>query len=104
MIMSRAQPRQSVMEIASTTMKSPSNALRHLCESSALQNSTQTLKLRGNCLFLFVFKLDLLSSSLSQHLIWYSHTMGHICFLCKAEGEADNLFTGDTLFVAGCGR
>ena len=33
-----------------------------------------------------------------------SHTMGHICFLCKAPGAEDLIFTGDTLFVAGCGR
>ena len=33
-----------------------------------------------------------------------SHTMGHICFLCTAPGAEDLIFTGDTLFVAGCGR
>jgi hydroxyacylglutathione hydrolase len=32
------------------------------------------------------------------------HTMGHICYLCKASSAEDLVFTGDTLFVAGCGR
>lgn len=32
------------------------------------------------------------------------HTMGHICFLCSSESSEDVIFTGDTLFVAGCGR
>jgi len=32
------------------------------------------------------------------------HTMGHICFLCKSGSSEDLVFTGDTLFVAGCGR
>lgn len=33
------------------------------------------------------------------------HTQGHICYLCNEEGSSEKLiFTGDTLFVGGCGR
>ncbi len=34
------------------------------------------------------------------------HTQGHICYYVKpaAEGESPAVFTGDTLFLAGCGR
>lgn len=33
------------------------------------------------------------------------HTLGHICYLCSEEGSPErNIFTGDTLFVGGCGR
>lgn len=32
------------------------------------------------------------------------HTNGHICFLCREEGSTAAVFTGDTLFVGGCGR
>jgi hydroxyacylglutathione hydrolase len=32
------------------------------------------------------------------------HTTGHICYYVNAQGEAQAVFTGDTLFVAGCGR
>lgn len=33
-----------------------------------------------------------------------SHTLGHICYLCKEAGSQDIIFTGDTMFVGGCGR
>lgn len=33
------------------------------------------------------------------------HTLGHICYLCSEEGSPErNIFTGDTLFIGGCGR
>ena len=33
------------------------------------------------------------------------HTQGHICYLCSEEGTSEKLiFTGDTLFIGGCGR
>lgn len=32
------------------------------------------------------------------------HTNGHICYYLTAEGQTPAVFTGDTLFVAGCGR
>ncbi|XP_044272466.1 hydroxyacylglutathione hydrolase, mitochondrial [Tribolium madens] len=32
------------------------------------------------------------------------HTTGHICYYVNAAGEPPAVFTGDTLFVAGCGR
>ena len=33
------------------------------------------------------------------------HTQGHICYLCSEEGSSEKLiFTGDTLFIGGCGR
>ncbi|KAK4874833.1 hypothetical protein RN001_014193 [Aquatica leii] len=32
------------------------------------------------------------------------HTSGHICYYLTAEGQTPAIFTGDTLFVAGCGK
>lgn len=32
------------------------------------------------------------------------HTTGHICYLVEEDGSAPAVFTGDTLFIAGCGR
>lgn len=32
------------------------------------------------------------------------HTNGHICYYLTAEGQTPAVFTGDTLFIAGCGR
>lgn len=32
------------------------------------------------------------------------HTMGHICYLVESGSSVPALFTGDTLFVGGCGR
>jgi len=32
------------------------------------------------------------------------HTTGHICYYMTSEGQTPSVFTGDTLFVAGCGR
>lgn len=32
------------------------------------------------------------------------HTTGHICYLVHSPGEPCAVFTGDTLFVGGCGR
>ncbi|CAL8467039.1 g6575 [Coccomyxa elongata] len=32
------------------------------------------------------------------------HTLGHICYMCEEGTSERNIFTGDTLFVAGCGR
>ena len=33
------------------------------------------------------------------------HTLGHICYLCSEEGSPGrSVFTGDTLFIGGCGR
>lgn len=32
------------------------------------------------------------------------HTTGHICYYLTAPGQTPAVFTGDTLFVAGCGR
>ncbi|CAH1100802.1 unnamed protein product [Psylliodes chrysocephalus] len=32
------------------------------------------------------------------------HTTGHICYYLNAPGQDPVVFTGDTLFVAGCGR
>lgn len=32
------------------------------------------------------------------------HTKGHICYHLTAAGQTPAVFTGDTLFVAGCGR
>ena len=33
-----------------------------------------------------------------------SHTLGHICYMCEEGTSERNIFTGDTLFVGGCGR
>ena len=42
---------------------------------------------------------------LSNSTMACSHTQGHICFFCEEPGSSDKLvFTGDTLFVSGCGR
>lgn len=32
------------------------------------------------------------------------HTSGHICYYLTASGQTPAVFTGDTLFIAGCGR
>ncbi|XP_043492722.1 hydroxyacylglutathione hydrolase, mitochondrial isoform X1 [Polistes fuscatus] len=32
------------------------------------------------------------------------HTTGHICYYVTGEGDTPAVFTGDTLFVGGCGR
>jgi hydroxyacylglutathione hydrolase len=33
------------------------------------------------------------------------HTNGHICYLCRDDGSDEQLvFTGDTMFIGGCGR
>lgn len=32
------------------------------------------------------------------------HTAGHVCYVASMEGQPDCVFTGDTLFVGGCGR
>lgn len=32
------------------------------------------------------------------------HTTGHVCYLVEGEGAEPAVFTGDTLFAAGCGR
>uniref|UniRef100_A0A1B6D7X8 hydroxyacylglutathione hydrolase n=1 Tax=Clastoptera arizonana TaxID=38151 RepID=A0A1B6D7X8_9HEMI len=32
------------------------------------------------------------------------HTKGHICYLVKPDDEPQAVFTGDTLFIGGCGR
>lgn len=32
------------------------------------------------------------------------HTKGHICYVVKPPGQPQAVFTGDTLFIAGCGR
>ncbi|XP_074035995.1 hydroxyacylglutathione hydrolase tenzing norgay isoform X2 [Leptinotarsa decemlineata] len=32
------------------------------------------------------------------------HTTGHICYYLTAPGQTPAVFTGDTLFIAGCGR
>ncbi|KAK5640857.1 hypothetical protein RI129_009404 [Pyrocoelia pectoralis] len=32
------------------------------------------------------------------------HTTGHICYYLTAEGQTPAVFTGDTLFIGGCGR
>ena len=33
------------------------------------------------------------------------HTQGHICYLCSEKGSPEKIvFTGDTLFIGGCGR
>ena len=32
------------------------------------------------------------------------HTRGSLCFHIQADGDAGSVFTGDTLFVGGCGR
>ncbi|RZC37943.1 Lactamase B domain containing protein [Asbolus verrucosus] len=32
------------------------------------------------------------------------HTTGHICYYLNSSGEPPAVFTGDTLFIAGCGR
>ncbi|KAJ8957416.1 hypothetical protein NQ318_004896 [Aromia moschata] len=32
------------------------------------------------------------------------HTSGHICYYLTAPGQPPAVFTGDTLFIAGCGR
>ncbi|XP_046815680.1 hydroxyacylglutathione hydrolase, mitochondrial isoform X1 [Vespa crabro] len=32
------------------------------------------------------------------------HTTGHICYYITGEGDTPAVFTGDTLFVGGCGR
>lgn len=32
------------------------------------------------------------------------HTSGALAYVCESEGEAPAVFTGDTLFIAGCGR
>lgn len=40
-----------------------------------------------------------------QCLFTPCHTSGHICYYIKGkEGESGAVFTGDTLFVAGCGK
>lgn len=36
--------------------------------------------------------------------LFCSHTLGHICYMCEEGTSERNIFTGDTLFVAGCGR
>jgi len=38
-------------------------------------------------------------------LLTPGHTMGHICYYCEEEGSDHKVvFTGDTLFIGGCGR
>ena len=32
------------------------------------------------------------------------HTAGHMCYVCSADGQPPAVFTGDILFVGGCGR
>ncbi|KAG8317487.1 hypothetical protein J6590_026641 [Homalodisca vitripennis] len=32
------------------------------------------------------------------------HTKGHICYVVKPKNQSQAVFTGDTLFIAGCGR
>lgn len=32
------------------------------------------------------------------------HTTGHICYFVEGTGQDPAVFTGDTLFIAGCGR
>jgi len=32
------------------------------------------------------------------------HTRGHVLYYCEQEGRAPCIFTGDTLFIGGCGR
>ncbi|XP_054282583.1 hydroxyacylglutathione hydrolase, mitochondrial isoform X2 [Macrosteles quadrilineatus] len=32
------------------------------------------------------------------------HTKGHICYVIKPKNQPQAVFTGDTLFIAGCGR
>ena len=32
------------------------------------------------------------------------HTAGHMCYICSADGGPPAVFTGDILFVGGCGR
>ncbi|CAB0019289.1 unnamed protein product [Nesidiocoris tenuis] len=32
------------------------------------------------------------------------HTSGHICYHVRSSGKSGAVFTGDTLFIAGCGR
>ncbi|KAH3720102.1 hydroxyacylglutathione hydrolase, mitochondrial-like [Dreissena polymorpha] len=39
-----------------------------------------------------------------QCLFTPCHTTGHICYYVTGEGEEPAVFTGDTLFSAGCGR
>ncbi|XP_064647645.1 hydroxyacylglutathione hydrolase, mitochondrial-like [Lineus longissimus] len=39
-----------------------------------------------------------------QCLFTPCHTSGHICYFVKGAGEEPAVFTGDTLFQAGCGR
>ncbi|KAL3832036.1 hypothetical protein ACJMK2_023716 [Sinanodonta woodiana] len=40
-----------------------------------------------------------------QCLFTPCHTLGHICYFVEAEGgEQPAVFTGDTLFIGGCGR
>ncbi|KAH7351788.1 hypothetical protein KP509_19G014400 [Ceratopteris richardii] len=38
-------------------------------------------------------------------MLWDSHTKGHICyFVTDIKGGDPAVFTGDTLFIGGCGR
>ena len=32
------------------------------------------------------------------------HTSGHICYFFAGDGDTPSVFTGDTLFLGGCGR
>ena len=32
------------------------------------------------------------------------HTSGHICYFFPGDGDTPSVFTGDTLFLGGCGR
>ena len=32
------------------------------------------------------------------------HTSGHICYFFTGDGDTPSVFTGDTLFLGGCGR
>ena len=32
------------------------------------------------------------------------HTTGHICYFFTGGGDTPSVFTGDTLFLGGCGR
>ena len=32
------------------------------------------------------------------------HTTGHICYFFSGGGDTPSVFTGDTLFLGGCGR
>ncbi|XP_063229889.1 hydroxyacylglutathione hydrolase, mitochondrial isoform X2 [Bacillus rossius redtenbacheri] len=39
-----------------------------------------------------------------QCLFTPCHTSGHVCYFVQSPGETPAVFTGDTLFIAGCGR